>query len=153
MLDPSPYTSGPAETPEESDPWKVAMAHFLEGLDEKEAALFHEATVENIYCGASNAEREDHKQSKSRAVLRSLQPLISAVEEYGKALDTFTNIASLYLAPIWGCLRVVLVIASNHGRFYDRMIATFGHIGDIIPRFRRSHHLRACLFVSITYCY
>ena len=138
MLDPSLCADGRAGNVDEADPWKAAKARFLEGLDQKEATLFHEATAENIYLSSRNVEREDHRQSKSRAALGKLQPLISAVEDYGKALDTFTNIAPLYIAPIWGCIRVVLVVASNHGRFYDKMVATFGHIGDIIPRFRRS---------------
>lgn len=31
---------------------------------------------------------------------------------------------------------MVLVIASSHGRFYDRIVDTFGRISDILPRFR-----------------
>jgi hypothetical protein len=63
--------------------------------------------------------------------------LISAVESYGKAIDTIVNIAPMYLAPIWGCLRVVLVIAKAHGKFYDRMVETFRRIGSVLPRFRK----------------
>ncbi|KAF7944130.1 hypothetical protein EAE96_010534 [Botrytis aclada] len=51
-------------------------------------------------------------------------------------MDTVTNIAPLYLAPIWGSICVILVLASSHGKFYDRIIDTFARVGDIIPRLR-----------------
>jgi hypothetical protein len=128
-------TKGPA--PPDDDPWTLAKNRFIEDLDPKEQDLFRNATLENIYYGASNVDRDDSEKSKARLVARKLGPLVSAVESYGKALDTFTNIAPPYLAPIWGCIRVVLVVAKAHGRFYDRIVDTLGRIGDIIPRFRK----------------
>lgn len=128
---------GRAEPRESLDAWEIAKARFLNDLDERERATFNDATAENIFYAASNVQREDQKGSKTRSVLENIQPLVSAVEDYGKAMDTFANISSLYLAPIWGSIRVILVIASSHGRFYNRMIDTFGRIGDILPRFRQ----------------
>lgn len=128
---------GRLEPQQSFDAWNIAKARFLDGLDEGEKRLFTEANIENVFYKASNTEREDQKDSKTRSLLQNIQPLISAVEDYGKALDTYSNIASLYIAPIWGSIRVVLVIASSHGRFYDRIVDTFGRIGDILPRFRK----------------
>jgi hypothetical protein len=128
---------GQVEPRRSRDAWDIAKACFLEGLNDKEKATYNEATAENILYAASNIQREDQIESKTRSLLANLQPLVSAVEDYGKAMDTFANISSVYLAPIWGSIRVVLVIASNHGRFYHRMIDTFGRIGDILPRFRK----------------
>jgi hypothetical protein len=133
-----PSSSRPTDPDEVWDPWKIAKARFLERLDDQERKLFNEATIENLYYSTSNLERQDQKESKSRAVLRELQPLISAVEDYGKALDTYANIAPTYLAPIWGSIRVILVLASNFGKFYSRMVTMFSRIGDILPRFRTS---------------
>jgi hypothetical protein len=136
-----PCSSRPADPEEAFDPWKIAKARFLEGLDEQERILFNEATIENLYYSTSNLERQDQKDSKSRAIVRDLQPLISAVEDYGKAADTFANIAPTYLAPIWGSIRVILVLASSFGKFYGRMVNMFSRIGDILPRLRTSPHL------------
>lgn len=127
---------GSVEPRRSLDAWDIAKAHFMEGLDESERAIFNDATPENIFYNASNIQRDDQRDSKTRSLLASMQPLISAVHDYGKAVDTFANISPLYLAPIWGSIRVVLVIASGHGRFYSRTIDTFGRIGDILPRFR-----------------
>jgi hypothetical protein len=63
-----------------------------------------------------------------------VQPLVDKIEEYGKAMDTYANIAPNFLAPIWGSLRVVLVLAKSLGKFFDRMTDTLGRIGDILPR-------------------
>ena len=116
-------------------PWTLAKNRFLADLDPKEQGLFRNATLENLYYGASNSDRDDSEKSKARLVARKLGPLVSAVESYGKALDAFANIAPLYLAPIWGCIRVLLVIARTHGRFYERIVETLGRIGDVMPRF------------------
>jgi len=137
MSDTSASVPMPTQRLAPSDPWEIATSRFLEGLDEAERALFSEATPENLYYDSSNTERLDRADSKTRACLQNLQPLITAVQDYGKALDTYANVASLYLAPIWGSIRVMLVIASSHDRFYERMVDTFGRIGDILPRFSK----------------
>ncbi|RAL63639.1 hypothetical protein DID88_003682 [Monilinia fructigena] len=118
------------------DPWLIARDRFIIDLNETERVLFNEATPENIYHSASNVQQADQKASKTRAILRSLDPFMKAIQDYAAAMDTFANIAPLNVGPIWGSIRVVLAIADNHGKFYDRMIETFARIGDILPRLR-----------------
>lgn len=127
--------------PAVDDAWSLAKARFLEDLDPKEQDIFRNATLENLYYSTSTSDRNDSDNSKSRLLARKIGPLVSAIESYGKALDTFSNIAPLYLAPIWGSIRVVLVLASAYGRFYDRIIDTLGRIGDVMPRFRELSYL------------
>lgn len=55
------------------------------------------------------------------------------IENFGEALDTYANIAPSILAPIWGSLRIILVIAKGLGKFYERMTETLGRIGNILP--------------------
>ncbi|KAM0136395.1 hypothetical protein ACHAP3_004625 [Botrytis cinerea] len=118
------------------DPWLIARDRFIDQLDPAERALFNEATPENLYYKSSNIQKADQKISKTRGILRSLEPLMKSIQDYGAAMDTFSNIAPLYLAPIWGSLRVILVLASSHKKFYDRIIDTFARMGDILPRLR-----------------
>ena len=117
-----------------ADPWEKARTRHLERLDPDEAVLFKEATIQNLYYATSNANRDDKLKSKMRSVIAAIQPLVNKIEEYGKAMDAFANIAPTFLAPIWGSLRVVLVLAKGFGRFYERMTDTLGRIGDILPR-------------------
>jgi hypothetical protein len=125
----------------DDSPWELAKARFLASLDANtnEKELFENATLENIYYATSVADRDDAENSKTRAAVRQLAPLVSAIESYGKAVDTFAQIAPLYLSPIWGCIRVILVVAKAYGKFYGRLVETLGRIGDILPRFRKSY--------------
>jgi hypothetical protein len=119
------------------DPWTIAKNRFLADLNDKERELFHSANLENVYYAISNANRADSENSKTRLAVRKLSPLVSAIENYGKAFDTLTNIAPLYLAPIWGCIRVVLAFARAHSKFYEKIVDTLSRIGDVLPRFRK----------------
>jgi hypothetical protein len=130
-------TPAPARTTR-NDAWQLAKARFLEDLDHAERLLFQNATLENIYYSTSNISRDDAENSKTRAVIQKLGPLVSAIESYGKAVDTIAQIAPLYLLPIWGSIRVLLVVASAHGKFYNQIVDTLSRIGDILPRFRKS---------------
>jgi hypothetical protein len=118
------------------DPWLLAKERYLDGLEPHEKTLFNEATLENLYYDTSNLERDD-RSSKSRTIIQKLQPLVEKIEEYGKALDAYANIAPMYLAPIWGSIRVLMVIARAYGKVYNRIVETLGRIGDVLPRFRK----------------
>jgi hypothetical protein len=119
---------------EMGDPWEIARTRYLERLDADEAVLFNKATIENLFYSTSNTNRDDRAKSKTRNAIATIQPLVDKIEEYGKAMDVLSNIATTFVAPIWGSLRVVLVLASDFGRFYERMTDTLGRIGDILPR-------------------
>lgn len=128
--------SATTQTIKADDPWQIAKSRFLEDLDPSERQLFENATLENLYYSTSNLERADAEESKTRNVARKLGPLVSAIESYGSALDTYAQIAPLYLAPIWGSIRVLLVLAKKHGKFFEKVLDTLNRIGDILPRFR-----------------
>ncbi|KAK0118571.1 hypothetical protein ONS95_007457 [Cadophora gregata] len=118
------------------DPWTLAKDRFLSGLDPTERDIFNNATLENLFYTTSNENRTDAEKSRVRAVAKKLGPLVSAIESYGKALDTFAQIAPLYLSPIWGSIRVLLILARSYGKFFERVVDTLGRIGDVMPRFR-----------------
>ena len=120
------------------DPWTLAKARFLADLDPSERDIFNNATLENLFYATNNANRDDAEKSRVRALATKLGPLVSAIESYGKALDTFAQIAPLYLSPIWGSIRVLLVLARSYGKFFERFVDTLGRIGDVLPRFRKS---------------
>lgn len=91
--------------------WQLAKARFLNDLEPSERQLYDHATVENLYYATSNINRSDADISRTRSIIKKLEPLVSAIRAYGSAVDTFTQIAPLYVAPIWECIRVFLVAA------------------------------------------
>lgn len=116
--------------------WELAKTRFINDLEPEERQLYENATLENLYYATSNINRSDAESSKTRAIIRKLEPLVAAISAYGPALDNFVQIAPLYLAPIWGCIRVLLVAAEAHSKFYTKIVDCLARVGDILPRFR-----------------
>ena len=130
------------------DPWQLAKSRFLDDLEPHEEDLFNNATLENIYYATSNANRDDANSSKTRGAVQRLGPLVSAIESYGGAFDNFAQISPLYLSPIWGSIRVLLVVANSFSKFYAKILDTLGRIGDILPRFREFQVMLSTLLLT-----
>jgi len=117
------------------EPWLAAKKRFLEGLDgDIERALFDEATVENVFSGVVDTNRNDG-ESKIRSFVAKLDPLVAAVNDFGEALNVFAG-GSAPICFIWGSIRVILVLARKYRKFYTRLVNCLERIGDILPRFR-----------------
>ncbi|KIW05145.1 uncharacterized protein PV09_03696 [Verruconis gallopava] len=119
-----------------AQPWETAKARFLDGLSESERFLFNSATLENLFYQSSGTFERFKNDSKLWRIQLKLQPLLDAVEEYGRALDVFSNTSSLVLGPLWGSLRVVIQLARGFGRYFERLMDIFAQIGDNLPRYR-----------------
>jgi hypothetical protein len=116
--------------------WTAACEQYIADLDEKEKKLFQNATPKNLLLEVVT-ERSSHEEgSRSRAVLRRLKPLLSAIEDYGPALDVYSNAYPLALASIWGSLRVVLLLAQKSNKIFDRIVDILERIGYVLSRFR-----------------
>lgn len=144
-MDPELATSPPIWTLvlRERDPWLIARDRFLEDSMPEEKLLFTYANVENLYYSTSNAERDDRNSSKMRGIAQTLQPLVDAIQDYGKAMDVYANTYPLILSPLWGSIRVLLVLAQSYGRFFDMIVEELQHIGEVLPRFNVSEPGRA----------
>lgn len=129
-------TSNATASPEVGlDPWLLAKDRYVADLDDDERALFDKATLENIYYKTSNEARDEGKRKTSSAI-RKLKPFVAALKDYGEALDVYTNISPLPLAPIWGSVRILLVLAEKYDKYYSRLADILGRIGDLLPRFK-----------------
>lgn len=115
--------------------WETAKARFLNGLEPAERALFDTATPENLLYTTSNLQRQDAIDSKTRKTFDKLHRITSAIDSYGKVIDTYAQISPLHVAPIWGSIRVVLILANKHAKFHSTMVDTLERIGDILPQF------------------
>jgi len=83
--------------------------------------------------------------SKSRSISRKIQPLISAIDQYGKVLNVFSNASPGVLCSLWGAVRLVFTIAQNFEKYFLRLVDMVERIGDILPRY----HTYASLLRSI----
>lgn len=119
-----------------TDAWTRARDRFIEGFDNEEAAIYQDASLETIFYDASAAEKRHGATSMTRRYVGKLQPLVDAIDQYGKALDVYANTYSLVMCPLWGSVRVVLYLAGESAKYYDKLLDMFAQIGDILPRFR-----------------
>ncbi|KAH7069754.1 hypothetical protein BKA63DRAFT_88377 [Paraphoma chrysanthemicola] len=122
--------------PVATQPWEAAKARFLEGLPAHQAARFESASLENIFYDASIAQKKHTQASRSWHHQERLSSFFDSVNEYGKAMDVYSNTYGLIISPIWGSLRVVIHIATEAGKFQDSIVEMLAQIGDVLPRFQ-----------------
>ena len=92
------------------DAWTRAKNRYTEDLNPEEKQIFLQASPEMIFYDASVAEKNHRASSTSRGRIDKLQPFITAIEQYSKALDVYSNTYGLVLSPLWGSIRVLLLV-------------------------------------------
>lgn len=51
---------------------------------------------------ASAAQKLHASNSTTQGVMDKIQPLVAAIDQYGKALDVYANAYPLVMSPLWG---------------------------------------------------
>ena len=92
------------------DAWTRARNRYVEDLTHEEKQFYIQATPERIFYDASAAEKSHKASSIGRGLMHKLQPFVDAIEQYGQALDVYSNAYSLALSPLWGSIRVLLLV-------------------------------------------
>lgn len=119
-----------------ADAWTRARNRFVEDLTDEEQRVFFQASPETILYDASAAEKIHQTKSTTRGVLTKIQPFVEAVVQYGQALDAYSNIYPLVMGPLWGSVRVVLHLARESGKYFEKIADMFNRISDLLPRLR-----------------
>ncbi|SLM35735.1 P-loop containing nucleoside triphosphate hydrolase [Lasallia pustulata] len=128
-----------------ADAWTRARDRYIEDLSDGEKQLFLNASLETVFYSASAAKKLHQSNVGSQ-----LQTFAAAIEQYGSALDVYANSSSLILCPLWGSL------ASEFGKYFDKVVGMFERIGDVLPQFRIyerlfSNHERLVQALSVVY--
>lgn len=92
------------------DAWTRAKSRYIEDLTHAEKQFYMQASPETIFYDASAAQKRHEASSTSRRLINKLQPLITAIEQYGQALDVYSNASPLVLGPLWGSIRILLLV-------------------------------------------
>ena len=90
------------------DAWIRARDRYAEDLTAEERVMFNAATIETVFYDASAAEKKHAASSQTRDLMSKLDPFITAIEQYGEAMDVYSNAYPLVLSPLWGSVRVAL---------------------------------------------
>lgn len=73
------------------DAWTRAKERYMEDLTDEEKQLYLHASPEMILYDASAAEKRHGASSTSRGLMNRLQPFVAELEQYGQALDVYSN--------------------------------------------------------------
>ena len=95
-----------------SDAWIRARDRYVEDLNEEEQQRYFKASPESLLDDARAAEQSHGEKSTTRSVMEKLQPFVTAIEQYGEAIDVYSSTYSLALGPIWGSIKVLLHVSS-----------------------------------------
>lgn len=92
------------------DAWTRAKSRYVEDLTHAEKQFYMQASPETIFYDASAAEKRHEASSTSRRLMHKLQPFVAAIEQYGQALDVYSNASPLAMSLVWGSIRVLLLV-------------------------------------------
>ena len=94
-----------------SDAWIRARDQYVEDLNEEEQQRYFNASPESLLDDTKAVEKSHRTKSTARSVMEKLQPFVTAIEQYGEAIDVYSNTYSLALGPIWGSIKVLLHVS------------------------------------------
>ena len=136
------------------DAWTRARNRYVEDLSEEEKHIYYQASLERICYDASASKKTHAVSGTARNAIKKIQPLVEAIQQYGQALDVYTNTYPLVIAPLWDSIRLLLHVsiyclsledrtkalssklAKVFGKYFEKLVDMLARIGDILPRFR-----------------
>ncbi|KAL8727649.1 MAG: hypothetical protein Q9166_005885 [cf. Caloplaca sp. 2 TL-2023] len=118
------------------DAWTRAKDRYMEDLSDGERVLYANASPESIFYDASAAQKVHTSSGLGIKMIDKMKPLTAAIEQYSQALDVYTNAYPLVVSPLWGSIRIVLHLAREFGKYFERIVDMFAEVGDALPRFR-----------------
>lgn len=93
------------------DIWTKVRDRFLEDLSDKEKVLYCQATPSTVLDEVLTLNIHHAEHSKSRWVLGKMQSTVELFERYGKAIDVYVNAQPLVMSPLWGSIRILLIVS------------------------------------------
>ena len=104
------------------DAWTRARDRFVDDLSQLEKETFFQATPQTILYDASAAEKVHGMESTTRLIVSKIQPFVEAVQQYGEVLDVYSSTYPLILGPLWGSIRLVLLVRYLSSAFNSCLI-------------------------------
>ena len=97
------------------DAWTRARNRYTEDLNHEEKQWYLQATPDLILYDASAAEKRHGASSTSRGLMDKLRPFVTAIQQYSQAINVYSNAFPLALSPLWGSVRVILLVGPSLG--------------------------------------
>ncbi|KAF3933487.1 hypothetical protein ABW19_dt0206929 [Dactylella cylindrospora] len=111
----------------------MACKKFEKFLSPEERQRYRSTTVEDVFREVKRLRRKQGKLSRSHKFLEQLRPIVEVCGRYATAVDTMVQADPNPGALVWGCMKVLLNVASHHFNYVDSLMAMLLQIGDLLP--------------------
>ncbi|OAL21718.1 hypothetical protein AYO22_07660 [Fonsecaea multimorphosa] len=114
----------------ELQPLQVSFERFRATLDPDEQEKFQHTTFQDVISEVESLEKKQAASSHTVKIKSRIQPLLSFLDRYGRALDSLTQAKPIPFSLVWGLVRILLEVASSHSRYLERLIDAVEDITD-----------------------
>ena len=104
---------GPAAHTAAEHAWKAAKDAFQGNLSPAEEAHLAHSTISDAFKEVADIEQRYASSSKSRKAGALLRGPLEVVARLSPALDVFSQIEPSIMCPIWGSMRIMVMVAAH----------------------------------------
>ncbi|KAK4166934.1 hypothetical protein QBC43DRAFT_286325 [Cladorrhinum sp. PSN259] len=72
---------------------------------------------------------------KPNSILNRMEPLLSVIEHYSEVASIFVQVNQSVLAPVWGSIRLLVVVLRSYATYVDEVLAYLEVIQRNMPRY------------------
>ena len=141
--------------------WTLAKQEILSDptLSDYERAILTTCTIDKVIGEIKTLDQEHADDSKSRKVMRFLEPVLSGLEKYGPAMDVLSQADPQGILTLtWGSIRLLLAVAKGFNKYFDdlmeflrdiaRPMARLEAYGVLVPQSQRLQTTLRDVFVD-----
>ncbi|KAJ5090487.1 hypothetical protein N7532_009171 [Penicillium argentinense] len=118
-------------TPNSSSAFEKALETFKGSLSKRDQNTFKAATFQDLQSSIDDLQRTQHGKRQTRW-LKRLGPFLEAMDQWGKVVEVFCN-SNEIVAFVWGPVKFLLQVASNHQKAFTELLDTYEAIGEHLP--------------------
>lgn len=105
--------AGPATITAAERAWKAAKDKFQGNLSDAEEAHLAHSTVGDAFKAVADVEQRYASSSRSRKAGALLRGPLAVVARLSPALDVFSQMEPSIMCPIWGSMRIMVMVAAH----------------------------------------
>lgn len=91
-------------------------------------------TIDDLLADLTRIQQNMAKKGNQR-FMGSISRYLNVLDSWSPAIEQFVQVKPELLALIWGPIKVVLRLASEHGKLFSTIAGAFEMVGDSVPQF------------------
>ncbi|KAH0537354.1 hypothetical protein FGG08_005833 [Glutinoglossum americanum] len=117
-------------------PLGTAFEQFKRTLNGMEKIALADVTLKDVLANVQDLDRQHAMSSKSRNLIRRLEPFLGFLDRHAKALDSIAQVHPNPSALIWGLVRVLLETALAYSQYFKKLVAMTERLSDSLTLYQ-----------------